>query len=201
MPSPTTTTSRTTSRQRSRGHATTRGRTRGRVTPWLLVAAVLLAACGGDGEGNGASTAPGAAADATRIEAGDTSLGQIVVADDGMSLYLFTNDTRGQSSACEGTCLTAWPPLLTEGGVATGDGLDASLAGTITRADGTLQVTYGGWPLYTYAPDQAPGDVTGQDVGGVWYVVGLDGEAITGDAPAPAASTGSSSPADDEYGY
>ena len=52
-----------------------------------------------------------------------------------------------------------------------GDGVDASLLGTTTRKDGTTQVTYNGWPLYYYVKDQKPGDVTGQDVGDVWYVL------------------------------
>jgi predicted lipoprotein with Yx(FWY)xxD motif len=51
--------------------------------------------------------------------------------------------------------------------------------GTTTRTDGTVQVTYNGWPLYYYEKDKAPGDVTGQDVGGVWYVVSAAGEQVT----------------------
>ena len=50
--------------------------------------------------------------------------------------------------------------------------------GTTTRTDGTVQVTYNGWPLYYYVKDKAPGDVTGQDVGGVWYVVSAAGEQV-----------------------
>ena len=57
-----------------------------------------------------------------------------------------------------------------------GDGVDAALLGTTTRKDGTMQVTYNGWPLYYYVKDPKPGDVTGQDVGEVWYVLSAKGE-------------------------
>jgi predicted lipoprotein with Yx(FWY)xxD motif len=57
--------------------------------------------------------------------------------------------------------------------------LDASKLGTATRKDGSSQVTYNGWPLYYYAKDKAPGDVTGQDVGSVWYVVSAAGDKVT----------------------
>jgi predicted lipoprotein with Yx(FWY)xxD motif len=57
--------------------------------------------------------------------------------------------------------------------------VDASLLGTTDRTDGTVQVTYNGWPLYYYEEDKAPGDVVGQDVGGVWFVVSAEGEQVT----------------------
>jgi len=49
------------------------------------------------------------------------------------------------------------------------------MLGTITRADGTVQVTYNGWPLYYYASDKASGDVMGEGVGNVWYVITPEG--------------------------
>jgi hypothetical protein len=55
------------------------------------------------------------------------------------------------------------------------------------RSDGSSQVTYGGWPLYYYSGDAAPGDVNGQGVNGVWYVVSPDGDEIrSGGAAEPA---------------
>ena len=59
-------------------------------------------------------------------------------------------------------------------------GVDASKLGTLTRSDGTIQASYGGWPLYYWVKDTKPGDVTGQNVQGVWYVIGTDGQAIKG---------------------
>ncbi|HEX5809252.1 MAG TPA: hypothetical protein VFY25_11340 [Anaerolineales bacterium] len=97
----------------------------------------------------------------------------------GRTLYLFTNDTQNSdASACSGDCLAEWPPLLTDGEPVAGEGVNASLLGTITRDDGTTQVTYNGWPLYYFADDTAAGDALGQGVGSVWFLVSPTGEAI-----------------------
>ena len=102
----------------------------------------------------------------------------------GKTLYLFTTDTRGQcdtqaKSSCYDQCAEAWPPLIAEGGEPqVGEELQQDLLGTFQRKDGQTQVTYGGWPLYYFVKDQAPGDITGQDVhgfGGEWYLVAPDG--------------------------
>lgn len=108
---------------------------------------------------------------------GDTELGEILVDGDGMTLYLFTEDPPGES-VCQDDCLSAWPPLLVDGEPMVGDGLDPSLVDTITRDDGSTQVTYDDTPLYRWASDEQPGDVSGQDVQGVWFVVDADGSAI-----------------------
>jgi len=120
------------------------------------------------------------------------ALGSFLVDEKGMTLYLFTKDTPN-TTVCYDKCAVAWPPLLTAGDPVAGEGVDASLLGTTDRTDGTVQVTYNGWPLYYYEKDKAPGDVTGQDVGGVWYVVSPAGEMINTTAAAtepPAATTG-----------
>jgi predicted lipoprotein with Yx(FWY)xxD motif len=118
-----------------------------------------------------------AAAGEVSVELGTTSLGEVLVDGDGMTLYMFDNDTDGVS-ACYDDCATAWPPLLTEGDPVVGEGLDESMIGTVERDDGTMQVKYGDWPLYYWQNDAAAGDVTGQAVGDVWWVVGADGEPI-----------------------
>jgi predicted lipoprotein with Yx(FWY)xxD motif len=105
------------------------------------------------------------------------TLGSFLVDDKGMTLYLFTKDTPNTSN-CYDKCATAWPPLLTTGDPVAGEGVDASLLGTTTRTDGAVQVTYNGWPLYYYEKDKAPGDVTGQDVGDVWFVVSAEGDQV-----------------------
>jgi predicted lipoprotein with Yx(FWY)xxD motif/cytochrome c5 len=97
-------------------------------------------------------------------------LGSYLVDGEGMSLYLFTRDGDG-SSACEGDCAVAWPPLLVEGRVAFGRGVDLGLLGTTERSDGTHQLTYAGWPLYGYAQDQEPGDVGGHGVNDAWFLI------------------------------
>jgi predicted lipoprotein with Yx(FWY)xxD motif len=105
---------------------------------------------------------------------------------EGRTLYLFTADTQGQSSACYDACADAWPPLLAdnEPSVAA-PSLDAALLGTIERRDGSMQVTYNGWPLYYYQRDEGAGQVTGQDIhsfGGEWYLVSPQGETIEAEA-------------------
>ncbi len=107
------------------------------------------------------------------------TFGQALVDGEGRTLYLFTNDTQNSgTSSCTGDCLVAWPPLFTDGDPVAGEGVDAALLGTIALPDGTTQVTYNGWPLYYYAEDTASGDVNGQGVGGVWFVVSPTGEMI-----------------------
>ncbi len=122
-------------------------------------------------------TEGGAVMPATVMVVTNDQLGSFLADDQGRSLYLFTKDTPNTSN-CYDKCEQAWPPLYTEGAPKAGTGADASLLGTTTRKDGKTQVTYGGWPLYYYIKDQKPGDVTGQDVGQVWYVLSPKGEKI-----------------------
>lgn len=110
--------------------------------------------------------------------------GEYLVAGNGFALYLFKADKEDDDqedagrSTCEADCLAAWPPLLAEGVPAGTGSVRNDLLGTIARSDGTQQVTYGGWPLYFFAGDYAPGDVNGHDIedfGEDWYLVGPDG--------------------------
>lgn len=165
-------------------------RTRSRVAALMtsLGVAVALAGCGGQAEETpespDATTQPvvpmdpdDGTEDATgaTVATAEVDLGTILVNGDGMTLYLFTNDSPGVS-VCEGDCLAAWPPLLGE--PVAGEGVDAGLLGTLERSDGAIQVSYDGWPLYTWTQDSAPGDTTGQGFMGVWWVVSPEGEAI-----------------------
>jgi predicted lipoprotein with Yx(FWY)xxD motif len=111
------------------------------------------------------------------VQLGETSLGDVLVDAEGLTLYMFDKDTEGIST-CYEDCAVAWPPLLVEGEPAVGEGLDESLVTTVPRDDGTMQVKYGDWPLYYWKDDKAPGDVLGQAVGEVWWVVGADGQPI-----------------------
>jgi predicted lipoprotein with Yx(FWY)xxD motif len=103
--------------------------------------------------------------------------GEILTDGEGRTLYLFTQDAGG-ASTCSGDCATAWPPFTVEGEAMAGTGVDQALLGTITRDDGTTQVTYNGHPLYYYAEDINAGDTTGQGVGDVWYLVNAQGEQV-----------------------
>jgi predicted lipoprotein with Yx(FWY)xxD motif len=97
-----------------------------------------------------------------------------------MALYTHAGDTA-TSSTCTGGCASAWPPLTTTGPPTAGSGVTGQL-GTLTRADATTQVTYGGLPLYYWQGDTKAGDVTGNGANG--FSVALVG----GIAPAPSAS-------------
>ena len=111
----------------------------------------------------------------------DAKLGQILVDDKGLTLYLFVADT-GTASTCYSSCATIWPPVLTTGAPQAGTGVNASLLGTTTRTDGKVEVTYAGHPLYYFLQDKAPGDTKGQGIngfGGLWWVLGPSGAAIT----------------------
>lgn len=111
------------------------------------------------------------------VATADTDLGTILVDGEGMTLYLFTQDSPN-TSVCFDDCLAAWPILE---GEPTADGeADDSLLGSFEREDGTVQATYNDWPLYYFAQDQAPGDTTGQAVNDVWWVLDTDGEAVMG---------------------
>ena len=132
-----------------------------------------------------ASSAPAASApapapaDAATLALGvaDTSLGSILVDGKGMTLYMFTKDTQNsKASACTGQCLVAWPPLY--GTPTAGKGADDSKLGSFALPDGSMQATYNGWPLYYWKDDAKAGDVLGQKVGGVWFVLDHDGNPI-----------------------
>src|SRR5215212_6815087 len=108
------------------------------------------------------------------------TFGTVLVNGEGMPLYAFSSDT-GDTSACTGDCTTEWTPLASQGSPVAGDGVDATLLGTITRDDGTMQVTYNGHPLYTFADDTGAGDAAGQgmeDNGGTWNLVTATGEPL-----------------------
>ncbi|MFC8041608.1 hypothetical protein ACFUOZ_19835 [Paenarthrobacter sp. NPDC057355] len=155
-----------------------------------LVLAAALAGCGGSSGTSTSSSAPPAAsssaasspAAAADMKTASSSAGQIVVDSKGMSLYFFTKDVKDSgTSACTGACLEAWPVFTTTATTPTVDGVTGTV-GTIATPDGKKQVTLNGMPLYYYAKDKAAGDVTGQGVGGVWYLVSPSGEMVKGAA-------------------
>ncbi len=145
-------------------------------------AAATTAAAGGGGDYDVPNSVPAtsaaAPASATSLALHtDPTLGPILVDSEGFTLYLFTKDT-GTTSVCLDKCAQAWPPAVATGTPTAGPGLDASKLTASPQPDGTSQLTYNGHLLYRYAPDQAPGDTTGQDVGEVWYVVNAAGDQV-----------------------
>ena len=103
-------------------------------------------------------------------------MGQVVENKAGFVFYRFDKDTAKpkSKSACNGDCAKVWPPALTNDGKPKLKGVDADLVGTVTRDDGTKQLTIGGWPIYTYIGDKV-GTWAGQNVAGTWFVIKPDG--------------------------
>ena len=105
------------------------------------------------------SSAAGATVDAEPVG----TIGTVLVAKNGMTVYQFSKDVKDSgTSACTGGCITTWPALTVAAGetLAAGAAIIGKLA-TMTRDDGTVQVTYNGLPLYFFKNDQAPGDANG----------------------------------------
>ncbi len=145
-------------------------------------AATGAASSSGGGYGYGGGSAPKTTASAggmATVKTASTPLGTILVDGSGRTLYLWEAD-RTARSTCDGACAQAWPPLTTSGDAAASGGARSGMLGTTRRADGTLQVTYAGHPLYYYSGDTAAGDTTGQNsdgFGAEWYVVTPTGAA------------------------
>ena len=109
-----------------------------------------------------------------------SNYGNILFDGRGFALYAFTRDPRGRS-VCSGECAEAWPPYILRGRLRAGAGTRASLLGTTRRADGRLQVTYAGRPLYYYVGDRDPSVVNCQNVfefDGLWLVVRPSGRLV-----------------------
>jgi predicted lipoprotein with Yx(FWY)xxD motif len=132
---------------------------------------------GGSGSGGygSAGTAPAGSGPSgvATVTATSSKLGMILVDGRGRTLYLFEKDQPDQS-ACSGACVAAWPVDQSSGTPKAGSGVKASLLGTISRGDGTTQVTYDHHPLYYYSGDSGAGQQNGQGVdafGAAWFVV------------------------------
>jgi predicted lipoprotein with Yx(FWY)xxD motif len=144
--------------------------------------------------GNSPTASAAASASGNALTAKTIGGQQVVTNAQGFTLYWFVPDTS-TTSKCTGSCATYWPPV--KGPATTGSGVTGTL-GTITRTDGTTQVTYDGHPLYTYAADTAPGQAKGNGLnlsGGVWHEMTVSGAT-------PAAGSGASaSPTAAKGGY
>jgi predicted lipoprotein with Yx(FWY)xxD motif len=155
--------------------------------PAVAAAAVALAACGSSGASStssspaSSSSSPAAAAAGTVKTA--TIAGVMVLTNNkGFTLYSFAPDTP-TTSKCNGTCAQNWPPVT---GPVTAAGVTGTF-GTIKRADGSVQATFDGHPLYTFVGDTAPGQAKGNGLnaaGGLWHEVAASGVA----APAGSSS-------------
>ncbi|WP_128434840.1 SCO0930 family lipoprotein [Streptomyces cyaneus] len=151
----------------------------------------------GTGLGNGSGYDAGAAgqesAATQAASAGELSvatnqeLGEVLTDSAGLTLYRFDKDTADPAkSNCDGDCATKWPPVPADDATA-GAGIDKALLGSVTRSDGSKQLTVDGWPVYRYVKDRNAGDVNGQGVGGTWYALAPNGKKAQGGGGAEAA--------------
>jgi predicted lipoprotein with Yx(FWY)xxD motif len=179
----------------------------------LAIPALVLAACGSSTSPSTASGTKSASAMSTKsssmggsstmsssgttaLKKIKTAIGPVLADSKGLTLYWYAKDTK-MTSACTGSCATAWPPLLGKPAAAMGVRLVGKF-GTIKRANGMLQATYKGHPLYTYAADSAVGQTKGNGLGGIWHVLHVNpkGAVAPGammSSPTPSASASSSS--------
>jgi predicted lipoprotein with Yx(FWY)xxD motif len=121
-----------------------------------------------------AATAKG---EGTTVTVGQSEFGEMLFEASKRAIYIFEKDPKGET-VCYDECAEAWPPVFSDGEAVAGEGVKASLLGTVKRRDGKLQVTYAGKPLYFYAHER-PGEVRCHNVnlnGGLWWVVGPDGK-------------------------
>ncbi|MFZ0754429.1 MAG: hypothetical protein WAN00_11760 [Trebonia sp.] len=179
--------------------------------------ALLVAACstGSSGTAAAGSSSPAGASSSSAAAGGSgstvittvsSSAGTFLANSSGHAVYLWTKDSNGMS-ACSGACAGAWPPVTTTGTVTASGEAKSSDLSTITRSDGTKQVTYDGHPLYFFSGDSGPGMASGQGndgFGAKWWLVSPSGSDVTsavsaftksgsGTSPAPAATPTSSS--------
>ena len=163
---------------------------------------MLAAACGSttntSSVSSNGSVTPGAGTSATTSASGGavgvatTSLGPVLVDSKGFTVYMLTADTKGHST-CSAQCLQYWPLVPAPAGsdISPVQGVSATLA-TTKATSGALMLTAGGWPLYTFVKDTAPGQVAGEGVntfGGTWYAVSPSGAPVMAAAAPPPAST------------
>lgn len=182
----------------------------------LLIAVAALAGCGSSSNSTTTSSTASTGSTPSTAQNGaaivevssNPTLGSIVVDAEGQTLYIFQKDSGGKSS-CSGSCAKIWPPYVTTSSPKAGSGVSASKLGTVKRADGTMQVTYSGHPLYTYTADTSSGQVNGNGInsfGGVWNAVqpsGSNAPASTSPSESGSGSKegGASTSSGGGYGY
>ena len=159
----------------------------------VAVAVLTLAACSSPAKSSTSSGSGGSggssSASASVVKTRSTGIGMVLTNAKGYTMYWFSIDTP-TASKCTGSCTTFWPPVKGPVSAASGVSLPGKF-GTIKRSGGTIQATYDGHPLYTYAGDKAPGQTKGNGLhlsGGLWTAM-----TPSGSKPAPSPSQSSSS--------
>jgi len=158
------------------------------ILAFVAVAAFGMTACSNSDDNAAAATTPAPTsaaasptADPDAVTFSATSVGEVgtvLIDSEGYTLYLLAPEKNGKIE-CVKECLDFWPAIVVESGqtAAAGDGVDASLLGTIERPEGGIQVTYGGYPVYLFAGDKKAGQANGQGVQDVWFAITPEGTA------------------------
>jgi predicted lipoprotein with Yx(FWY)xxD motif len=178
-------------------------------------AALLVAACSSGSSSTQAASSPAASSPAASSPAASaaggsasasggtvittaTSSGNTFLTDgSGRAVYLWAKDGKNMS-ACTGACAGAWPPVTATGTVTASGSATSSELGTITRSDGTKQVTYDGHPLYYFSGDSGAGTAAGQGsdgFGAKWWLVTPSGSDVTASVSSFTASASGAAPA------
>jgi predicted lipoprotein with Yx(FWY)xxD motif len=156
------------------------------------------------GSGSGASGSGAAGGSAATLTIKKTKIGDVLANAKGYTLYWYAKDHKGGAPTCSGQCLSAWPALIGKPTAAMGTTLAGKL-GSVTRPGGTIQATYNGYPLYTYAEDMSPGETSGNGAGGVWHVITgkvlTTAKTSTGSGSSGSGSSGSGSSGSGSGGY
>jgi predicted lipoprotein with Yx(FWY)xxD motif len=161
-----------------------------------LVATILLAACGSSSKSSSsttsASSAPATQATSSQTNPGSSVVvktasspgvgGTILVDSRGMTLYHLSGERSGKFICTSSSCVAIWHPLTVAAGSTPGG---VSSLATVKRPDGTVQVTYKGMPLYTFAQDNSPGQANGRGIKdvGTWSTVNVSGEGAATSTP------------------
>jgi predicted lipoprotein with Yx(FWY)xxD motif len=164
-----------------------------------LICAAALAACGAASTTNSPGTGSGGSTGST-VSTGTTSLGTVLTDEHGLTLYYFLPEKGGTTTACDATCLSAWPPVVSSGSPSSSSGVTGTLGVVSITDNGAAvnQVTYNGWPLHTYSGDAAAGQTNGQNIGNTWFAAepgttadetGATQASGSGSAPAPTPSS------------
>jgi predicted lipoprotein with Yx(FWY)xxD motif len=161
----------------------------------VIAAVVVIAACGSSSKtaskssttpststsssSESTTTAAAASSGATLGTATNSTIGQQILVDSsGRTVYLFMPDGSSKTTTVPAAIKANWPPVKSTATPTVGAGLDQSKIAGDVQADGSDQVAYGGYLLYTFAGDKAAGDASGQGLGGVWYVLSAAGTKI-----------------------
>ncbi|MFF2027054.1 COG4315 family predicted lipoprotein [Rhodococcus koreensis] len=135
---------------------------------------------GGNAPVSPTPTSPPALPGTPVLKMGPTTLGEVMVDEGGMTVYVYDKDEVGSgASSCRDTCLQSWPPVTSVTENPTVQGLQEVVIDTIPAADGTHQLTVNGRPVYRYKDDNEPGDAYGQAVGSVWWTLDSAGNPVT----------------------